>query len=284
MKLALGGAQFGLDYGLKKNKKIKINNIYKIKKLAKKFKVNFIDTASNYNDSESIIGKNKLNNFKIITKIKLPNKKILNINDWTNKTINRSLSNLRVKKVYAVLVHNYKDLLGSDGKIFLNSLIYLKKKKKFSKLGISIYSPNELDIIWNFWKPDLVQAPFNVFDQRIVRSGWLNKLKILNKKIFVRSCFLQGLLLGNYMNHSYFKSYKKEIYHFFNWCEKRKISNLQACIHFIRQYSKIDNLIVGFQDSKQLEKILNIFKERQMKIPKIFNSTKVNLIDPRKWH
>ena len=69
MKLTLGGAQFGLDYGFIKNKKIKKKEIYKIKKLAKKFKVSFIDTAISYNDSESIIGNNKLNNFKIITKI-----------------------------------------------------------------------------------------------------------------------------------------------------------------------------------------------------------------------
>jgi hypothetical protein len=60
MKLALGGAQFGLDYGFIKNKKIKKNEIYKIKKLAEKFKVSFIDTAISYNDSQSIIGNNKL--------------------------------------------------------------------------------------------------------------------------------------------------------------------------------------------------------------------------------
>lgn len=284
MKLALGGAQFGLDYGLEKNKKIEKNEIYKIKKLAKKFKVSFIDTAISYNDSESIIGNNKLNNFKIITKIKLPNKNILNINKWSTRIINQSLVNLKTNKIYAILFHDYKDLLGNNGKKFLNFLIHLKKKKFYSKIGISIYSPYELDIVWKFWKPDLVQVPFNVFDQRIVRSGWLDRLKIENKEIFVRSCFLQGLLLGNFNNHRYFRPYKKEINSFFNWCKKKKISNLKACIHFVKQYSKIDNLIVGFQNSEQLQKILNIFTEKQIKVPNIFNCNKINLIDPRRWH
>jgi aryl-alcohol dehydrogenase-like predicted oxidoreductase len=284
MKLTLGGAQFGLDYGFIKNKKIKKKEIYKIKKLAKKFKVSFIDTAISYNDSESIIGNNKLNNFKIITKIKLPNKGISDFNEWSSKIINQSLLNLRVNKIYAVLFHDYKDLLSTNGEEFLNSLIYLKKKNLFSKIGISIYSPDELDAIWKLWKPDLVQVPFNIFDQRIVRSGWLNKLKTAKIEIFVRSCFLQGLLLGNYNNHNYFKPYKKEINSFFNWCKKKKISNLKACIHFVKQYSKIDNLIVGFQNSEQFKKILNIFAEKQIKVPNIFNCNKINLIDPRKWH
>ncbi len=128
MKLALGGAQFGLDYGFEKNKKIEKNEIYKIKKLAKKFKVSFIDTAIGYNDSESIIGNCKLNNFKIITKIKLPNKNILNINKWSARIINKSLVNLKTNKIYAVLFHDYKDLLSNRGKELLNSLIHFKKK------------------------------------------------------------------------------------------------------------------------------------------------------------
>jgi hypothetical protein len=284
MKLAIGGAQFGLDYGFVKNKKIETNEIYKIKKLAKKFKVSFIDTAINYNDSERIIGNNKLNNFKIITKIKLPKQNILNIKDWSTGIINQSLTNLKINKIYAVLFHDYKDLLGNRGKIFLDSLIYLKKKNYFSKIGLSIYSPHELDLVWKFWKPDLVQAPFNVFDQRIIRSGWLNKLKIDKKEVFVRSCFLQGLLLGDFHNHSYFRPYKKEINSFYNWCKKEKISNLRACVHFVKQYNKIDNLIVGFQNSQQLKEIINIFKEKLIKVPDIFNCNKTNLIDPRKWH
>ena len=76
----------------------------------------------------------------------------------------------------------------------------------------------------------------------------------------------------------------KEINSFFNCCKKEKISNLKACIHFVKQYSKIDNLIVGFQNSEQLQEILNIFTEKKIKVPNIFNCNKINLIDPRRWH
>ena len=75
------------------------------------------------------------------------------------------------------MVHDYKDLLGNRGKKFLKELQLLKKKKLVKKIGISIYDPSELEKIWKFWKPDLVQAPFNLFDQRILNSGWVDILK-----------------------------------------------------------------------------------------------------------
>ena len=42
---------------------------------------------------------------------------------------------------------------------------------------------------------DLVQAPVNLLDRRMVRSGWLPRLSRLDTALHVRSVFLQGLLL-----------------------------------------------------------------------------------------
>ena len=55
-------------------------------------------------------------------------------------------------------------------------------QKNYKKYRISIYSPDELDRIWKVWKPDIVQVPFNVFDQRIVNSGWLKRLSKIKLK------------------------------------------------------------------------------------------------------
>ena len=57
MKLVIGSAQMGMPYGLFNKKKIRSSEIVKISKLAKKSKINFIDTAIGYGDSEKIIGK-----------------------------------------------------------------------------------------------------------------------------------------------------------------------------------------------------------------------------------
>ena len=74
MKLVLGSANLGTNYGLFKNK-ISLKEFKKIEKLVLLSKINFIDTATSYVNSEKIIGNSKLKNLNIITKIKLPNNK-----------------------------------------------------------------------------------------------------------------------------------------------------------------------------------------------------------------
>ena len=161
MKLVIGSAQLGMNYGLFNNKKISLKEFKKIEKLVLKSKINFIDTATSYGGSESIIGNSKLKKLNIITKIRLPAEKNIYIKNWALKEISKSLSKLKIKKIYGVLIHNYKDLLGKYGKNFLLSLQELKRKKIIKKIGISAYDPLEIKKILKFWKPDLIQIPLN---------------------------------------------------------------------------------------------------------------------------
>ena len=283
MRVVIGGAQLGMSYGIFNSKKISKKEIIKIEKLIKKYGIKYIDTASSYGVSEKIIGKNKLNKLNIITKIKLPIVHNKDINKFVNKKIKASLKKLKVKKIYGLLVNDYHDLIGARGKIFLSCLKELKKKKLVNCIGLSIYSPSELKKIWKFWKPDLVQTPFNVFDQRIIKSGWINILKKSNVKIFARSCFLQGLLVGDQNSLQIPKKHKKLLISFNKWCEIKKISPLKACLHFVKQFKKIDFVLAGFNDYYQLNEVLHNFNQKKTKIPKKFLTNNLNLIDPRKW-
>ena len=284
MKLVLGSAQLGMKYGLFNNKKINFKEFKKIEKLVLKSKINFIDTASNYFDSEKIIGNSRLKNLHIITKIKLPKNKNVHIQNWVSTKIAKSLHKLRLNKIYGVLVHNYKDLLGKQGKNYLFYLQELKKKKIINKIGISIYDPKDLKKIWKFWKPDLVQVPFNPLDNRILDSGWLNILKKFRVKIYVRSVFLQGLLINDHNSFAINRNHKLILDKFKEWCYQNNISLLQACLNFVRQVKKVDYLIVGFNNYNHLKEIIDVFKKKQITIPKKFSTNKINLIDPRKWN
>ena len=284
MKLVIGSAQLGMNYGLFNNRKINHKEFKKIEKLVLKSKINFIDTAINYGDSENIIGSSKLKNLHIITKIKLPSKKNIQVRNWALKEISKSLYKLKIKKIYGVLIHDYKDLLGKYGKDYLLSLQELKKKKIIKKIGISIYDSHEIKKIWKFWKPDLIQVPFNPLDNRILDSGWVDVFRKFKVKIFARSVFLQGLLINSDNSFIVNKNYLILLNKFKNWCYKNNISLLQACIHFVKQFKKIDYLVVGFNNYSQLKEIIDVFKKKQIIIPKKFSTNKKNLIDPRKWN
>ena len=284
MKLVVGSAQLGMNYGLFNNKKISFKEFKKIEKLVLKSKINFIDTATSYGDSEKIIGNSKLKKLHIITKIKIPNKKNIIVKNWLLKEISKSLSKLKIKKIYGVLIHDYKDLLGKHGKKYLLSLQELKRRNIIKYIGISVYEPLEIKKIWNFWKPDIIQIPFNPIDNRILDSGWVNILKKFKVKIYARSIFLQGLLINEDSSFKINKNFKIILNKYKNWCFRNNISLMQGCLHFVKQFKKIDYLVVGFNNYNQLKEIIDVFKKKQIIIPKKFSTNKINLIDPRKWN
>lgn len=285
MKIVLGAAQIGMNYGLFNNKKISKSQFKKIeKKIFSSGYIKYIDTANTYGKSEKIIGSSKLKNLKIITKVSLPKKKIKDVEIFIGKKIKKTLNNLNKKKIYGILFHNSNDLLKSEGKLLLKYLLVLKKKKIIKKIGISIYSPLELNKIWKFWKPDIVQAPLNILDNRIINSGWINILVKNKVKIFARSCFLKGLLLSDYNKLKISKSSKFLLNKFNNWCLANNISKVKACLDFVRQFTKIEFVVLGFNNYNQLLEVINIFKEKRKKIPRKFSSNNLSLIDPRKWN
>jgi aryl-alcohol dehydrogenase-like predicted oxidoreductase len=284
MKLVIGSAQMGMRYGLFNKKKISKVDIDKITRIAHAAKIDLIDTASVYGDSEKIIGKSKLNKLKIITKFKFPKIKNIKPEYWVKREISKSLRNLKVKKIYAILVHDHKDLMGKIGEEYLNSLKNLKKKGIVKKIGVSIYDTSELEKIWKFWKPDIVQAPFNPLDNRLVKSRWAYILKKNKVKIYARSIFLQGLLINDFNKFIKNNNLSKFLINFNNWCLNKNISRIQACLHYIKQFKEIDYAIVGFDNSDQLKEIVKLYKNKRIKIPKKFITNNEKLIDPRKWN
>ncbi len=103
-KYVIGTANFGRNYGLFK-KKVNKNEVSKILRLAKKLKIQLVDTANFYGNAEKILGKSKYKNFKYITKIKV-SKNHIKKPIYLKKLILNSIKNLKIKQIYAVLIHN----------------------------------------------------------------------------------------------------------------------------------------------------------------------------------
>ncbi len=279
MKFILGSAQLGFKYGLKK-KKINDKELDKIHEILKKNSLSTFDTAINYGDSQKRIGNLKIKK-KIITKIKLPKNNRINFKNWYDKVLLNTLDDLKTKKIYAILIHNTSDILRKNPEL-LNAVLKSKREKLVSKVGISVYDLKEVNDVLKFWKPDIIQIPLNIFDQRFLKKNFLKKLKNQNIEIHVRSCFLNGVLLKDKLNKGNLKSrdlFKK----FIDWCKKKKISQLAACLHFIKKIKDIDGVVVGFDNSKQLKEIMYSFKKKLVLVPNDFANNERKLIDPRKW-
>ena len=63
--------------------------------------------------------------------------------------------------------------------------------------GVSVYNSNDaFEALYdNLY--DIIQVPFNVIDRRLINNDFFRIANEKNKKVFIRSIYLQGLLLMN---------------------------------------------------------------------------------------
>ena len=141
-KLALGSANFGLDYGLaNKSGKVSVNDLADILFFAQEAGIDVVDTAQAYGDSEARIGSLCGDGqFNIVTKIGVGlEKKFVDHNAISS--VKQSCRRLNQSQLYAVMLHRPEVLLGNQGSAIARELQTLKEQGVITKIGISVYSP-----------------------------------------------------------------------------------------------------------------------------------------------
>lgn len=283
-KLVLGGANFGQSYGIDR-KKINLKEINKILTyLKKKNKKIIIDSSPNYKNCEKILGNLKFQNFLIITKIKgLPQRKI-EIKKFIENFIYRHKKNTK-KNIYAILIHDEIELSNIKRLSFIVQILNkIKRQGIIKKYGFSIYDYNKYKKNILKMKPDILQFPLNIVDNRINKTD-LKKLKKNKISLHARSVFLQGLLLQNQKDLP--KKFKK-----FNkvWQEYDKkffgssSNKLETCLGEVVSNNYINKIVIGFNSFFQFKEIEKIKKtKKKFVFPNLNKNQKTFLINPYKW-
>ena len=263
MKLGLGTVQFGLDYGI--SNKTGLTDKIEIKKIidyAASHGINIIDTAHCYSDSEIKLGEilPLENDFRIITKTQIfqnsPQIKKIEFENLLN-TFFSSLKNLNCKSAYGLLIHHVDDLLKDGGEILYRAMLELKEKEVVKKIGISAYTPDQIDHVLKNYDIDLIQLPVNIFDQRLIRTGYLKKLKGRGIEIHARSAFLQGLIFMNPEKlSSYFDSIKSFLKKFHDKLDEMNLTPVQAALGFLNDIKEIDHIICGVNNVEQFKELV----------------------------
>jgi len=288
MKLALGTVQFGLDYGVANDAgQVPLAEVQGILSLASASGIDVLDTAIAYGTSEEVLGKVGIDRFRVVTKLpSLPSADEDDIARWVRDQVEASLARLGQKHIYGLLLHRPHDLLGTDSELLIEALIDLKEIGIVQKIGISIYSPDELDSICKKVQIDLVQAPLNVIDRRMETSGWLDRLKDDGVEVHTRSVFLQGLLL---MERSKIPQKFSRWSSLWNeWQENLQesgVTSLAACLAYPLSLEQVDRVIVGVDTAEQLAEIIQAANQTEADLDTSFMaSMDTDLINPSNWN
>ena len=247
-KIALGTAQFGLNYGINNTTgMIPEEESGRILDYAYDYGINTIDTAYLYGLSEERIGNylSKTNkNFKVVSKLPACTK------DQIESFFSQSLSKLNLQRIYGYLFHSFKDYLADPGK--WEMMNKLKQSGLIEKIGFTLYYPGELEYLLNQKiKFDLLQIPYNIFDQRF--ESYFNKLKHQGVEIHARSAFLQGFVFKDVntlpVNLVKFKGKIEELEKLSN---STGLTKREMCLGFALANEFIDKVVVGVDNLDHL--------------------------------
>ncbi len=294
MKLGIGTAQFGLDYGISNTSgKTSLKEVQSILKIATENGVDVLDTANFYGDSESAIGSclHEQNRFRIITKTPVLKENRYSSDDGIiiKKAFYESLKRLKLSSVAGLLIQDAYNVLAEGGEFLYEGILELKYKGLVEKIGFSVYNGEQIDKLLDLYDFELIQVPVNVLDQRLIKGGELKKLKNKDIEIHARSIFLQGLLLMEPDNlHSFFDPIKPVINKYRSFVISRGLTPVEGAINFVASVPEIDYIIVGVNTTELLKTNLDGFKSTlKDRIPlenfSMFSIEDSRYLNPKLW-
>lgn len=283
--IALGTAQFGFSYGVSNLKgQVSFKEASAILGYAKLSGIGTLDTAIGYGSSEARLGEIGAQDWSVVSKLPALPAGCQDIEQWVEDSVQASLKRLNHTELYGLLLHRPRDLLEIQGDRLYTGLLRLKKNRLVKKIGVSIYETSELDAMCDRYDLDLVQAPFNLLDNRIIHSGWMKRLEQQGTELHVRSIFLQGLLLMSPSERPRkFERWKSLWEKYDSWLLDAGLSPLQACIRFALSFPGVSKAIVGVESLSQLREIIEASDGAAPTIPSDIKSNDVELLNPASW-
>ena len=280
MKIGLGSAQFGLNYGVSNpDGRTPAAEVDGILALAREAGVRVLDTAAAYGDAESALGAAGVVGFRVVTKLPTGTRA-----KDVEHTLRASLARLGLDACYGLLLHDADDLASADGAAIAAALARVRDAGLVAKVGVSAYSADQLAVTLTRMTPDLVQVPINVFDQRLLKDGSLARLENLGIEVHARSVFLQGLLLMEPDElPAALATAREPLVRFRQLAAENAWTPVRAALGFVTGLAEVDTVICGVNDRAQFRELLSSSDPLPVELFNALAFEDRNIIDPTRW-
>jgi len=283
--LAIGTANFGMPYGLSKSTDpLSIDSVAGIIAKSRSLGINCLDTANAYGNCQKVLGEIGVSDWTVVSKISAIPNDCSDVSGFVQRQIEMILFDLKVDEVETVLVHNAGDLLGPFGDQIFGALEKHRLAGALKKIGVSIYGPELLNSVIPRYQVEVVQAPLNVLDNRLVSSGWLGKLASRKVEVHSRSVFLQGLLLSRALQEGEYFGRWQEVFHRWNEISGSNVDlALQTCLTHVKSFADVSRVVVGIDSESHVEEIANLFRKPPQQVEDFMAGVDEDLINPSCW-
>lgn len=292
-RLVLGTVQLGLPYGIaNRSGQPDQSEANAIIKAAWENGIYEFDTAQGYGVSEEVLGNalTKLGinrDVKIITKFH-PGSDISDANAVI-KSVDASLKRLNTENLYGILLHKEETLTDWDNGLrdIIKSLI---KAGKIQMAGVSVYSPQKALQALNIEGIDIVQLPANILDRRFENAGIFATAGGKSKIVYIRSIYLQGLLLLKETdipkNMSFVRPVLAKVE---SLCNERALSRQELAIGYVKAAFPDARVIFGAEQKAQIAENVSAWKNQYDsaivdEVRKVFPDCEERILNPILWH
>jgi aryl-alcohol dehydrogenase-like predicted oxidoreductase len=247
-KIILGTVQLGLSYGINNGLgKPSTKQAFEILDYAHEKGLWILDSADGYGDALKTIGsyiKKTSKSFNVINKFKFDEQ------DFRARFA-KCLEELSTDSLYCYMYHHFPDYESGSAKIELKEL---KNSGKIEKVGVSLYSTDQLRKVVMDNDIDIIQLPVNLLDLDSKKETLLEEAKARGKEIHARSVFLQGLFFMDpdslSENLSSMKPYLETLRSTADGfkCDLKKIA-----LNYVLKKNCVDYVVLGVETVEQLE-------------------------------
>lgn len=284
-RLVLGTAQMGMTYGVaNRHGQPDLAQAAHILEIATRAGLTMLDTAAAYGESERVLGQAGVAGWKVITKIPSLAESGAQAAARLEEIVIQSLSRLGLERLHGILLHDVHDLVRPGGEAVAKALYRLKRQGLTDNIGVSVYRPSDLDLCSGLLEPDIVQAPLNLLDQRVLAGDWAKRLLARGTELHVRSVFLQGLLLMKPSTRPvWFSRWAEPLDRFDRLVAAHGGDPLEVCLGFVKAQDEISRIVVGVETSAQLAAVIQAYDQAGIVSAKDIACSDPNLIEPVHW-
>lgn len=289
--VAIGTVQLGTPYGIANTVgQPALEEARKIIHSAYQAGIRYFDTAQAYGSSEGVLGKilPGYADAKVISKF-APEL------DYLKENVLEEAFEKTIEKLgflpFGMMLHRYEWMENWDNG--LQEIIQRVVVLRAVDFGVSVYSAQEAEALMDIKEVSVIQIPFNVFSKEMLEKDIFVLAKKANKILFLRSVFLQGLLLiepDKIPNEMLFA--KECVTQLYVFCQQNSVGIKEFCLGYsLFKVEGVGRVLFGAETENQvLENMelvnhLNIDKKIYMEWEQILSGLNIpeQMLNPSLW-
>ncbi len=285
-RIALGTAQFGLDYGVTNRAgQVSGHVAAAVLERARALGIEWLDTAAAYGSAESVLGRlaGSGSGFRICTKV-VSAADGADLAAAAQRQFAGSLARLGRERVDVLMIHDARLLLGAEGPALHRWLQEQKARGRALAIGASVYDGAQARALAERFSLDCVQLPLSVLDQRSLRDGTLPQLKARGVRVQARSVLLQGLLLADPQRlPPAFVAARVPLARVYAAAAASGVSSLALALGFVASVAEVDQIVLGVESPAQLDACVHALDTPADAQWHDLACDDPAVVDPRRW-